>query len=402
MRLFSKIYVGVFVPVIAVVYVLAYLASLQQVAALEERILEENRVVAAFMAKEIEQAQLTLKWPFAGLENLTQRPDFLFWWVVSEGTIHLAHDAAFMGTAPPSSLPPVDLSSSQPQIVVDRDRNYAVVVHPVRAPEKAMTFWLGFSLASVRQSRNRVLRTTAAVAVGALAVLAIALYVTVQRLMRPLQELRAGAGTVGGGDLRYRIATRTRDEIGDLVTSFNQMAESLQQTTVSKDYVNAILTELVDALIVFDMDGRIVTANRGALELLGYSESDLLGRSIQLVVPAEDAALRPAGIAAAGKMRNYETTYRRADGSTVPVLFGASVLRSASAPPYIVSTGRDISELKTLRGLIPICASCKKIRDDKGYWSQIELYIRAHSAAEFSHGICPECFERLYPEYKDE
>jgi len=58
----------------------------------------------------------------------------------------------------------------------------------------------------------------------------------------------------------------------------------------------------------------------------------------------------------------------------------------------------SIETIKTLRGLIPICASCKKIRDDKGYWNQIETYIQKHSEAEFSHGICPECARKLYPE----
>lgn len=57
-----------------------------------------------------------------------------------------------------------------------------------------------------------------------------------------------------------------------------------------------------------------------------------------------------------------------------------------------------IGEIKTLSGLIPICSSCKKIRDDKGYWNQIEVFIRDHSDAEFSHGICPECIQELYPE----
>jgi hypothetical protein len=52
--------------------------------------------------------------------------------------------------------------------------------------------------------------------------------------------------------------------------------------------------------------------------------------------------------------------------------------------------------LKTLSGLLPICSSCKKIRDDKGYWNQLELYIKDHSEAEFSHGICPDCFKTLY------
>lgn len=57
-----------------------------------------------------------------------------------------------------------------------------------------------------------------------------------------------------------------------------------------------------------------------------------------------------------------------------------------------------LSEVKTLQGFLPICASCKKIRDDKGYWNQIEKYILDHSDVQFSHGICPECAKKLYPE----
>ena len=56
-----------------------------------------------------------------------------------------------------------------------------------------------------------------------------------------------------------------------------------------------------------------------------------------------------------------------------------------------------LDEIKTLRGIIPICASCKKIRDDTEHWSQLETYIKEHSEADFSHGICPECAEELYP-----
>jgi len=65
----------------------------------------------------------------------------------------------------------------------------------------------------------------------------------------------------------------------------------------------------------------------------------------------------------------------------------------------IVELNTALREIKTLRGIIPICASCKKIRDDRENWKQIELYIKEHSDAEFSHGLCPECAEKLYPEY---
>lgn len=60
------------------------------------------------------------------------------------------------------------------------------------------------------------------------------------------------------------------------------------------------------------------------------------------------------------------------------------------------------SEIKRLRGMLPICASCKKIRDDKGYWNQLEDYLKEHTDAEFSHGICPECIKKLYPEFSKE
>lgn len=60
-----------------------------------------------------------------------------------------------------------------------------------------------------------------------------------------------------------------------------------------------------------------------------------------------------------------------------------------------------LAEVKTLSGLLPICASCKKIRDDSGYWNQIEKYIQEHSTAVFSHGICPDCARKLYPEFGD-
>ncbi len=60
-----------------------------------------------------------------------------------------------------------------------------------------------------------------------------------------------------------------------------------------------------------------------------------------------------------------------------------------------------LARVKLLSGMLPICASCKKIRDDQGYWKQVEAYVSSHSEATFSHSICPECFNKLYPEFRD-
>ena len=61
-----------------------------------------------------------------------------------------------------------------------------------------------------------------------------------------------------------------------------------------------------------------------------------------------------------------------------------------------------LTKIKRLRGLLPICASCKKIRDDKGYWNELEAYISEHSEAEFSHGFCPDCMKKLDGAFLDE
>ncbi|MFZ5993755.1 MAG: HAMP domain-containing protein [Thermodesulfobacteriota bacterium] len=68
----------------------------------------------------------------------------------------------------------------------------------------------------------------------------------------------------------------------------------------------------------------------------------------------------------------------------------------------IVELQKALAEVKTLGGLLPICCHCKKIRDDKGYWNKLEVYLHEHSGADFSHSICPECMKRLYPEDSEE
>ena len=78
-----------------------------------------------------------------------------------------------------------------------------------------------------------------------------------------------------------------------------------------------------------------------------------------------------------------------------------SIIISVFGAVIIGMTMKLFKQIKSLEGILPICASCKKIRDDKGSWHQIEGYVRDRSEAEFSHGICPECEKKLYPEFID-
>jgi hypothetical protein len=75
---------------------------------------------------------------------------------------------------------------------------------------------------------------------------------------------------------------------------------------------------------------------------------------------------------------------------------GYIILPVREQKKLIAELQEALASIKTLKGLLPICASCKKVRDDKGYWNQIEVYIRERSDAEFSHGLCPDCAQRYY------
>jgi PAS domain S-box-containing protein len=181
-----------------------------------------------------------------------------------------------------------------------------------------------------------------------------------------------------------------------------------------------------DAIITADKTGKIAFCNKAAHQMFAYREGELVGQPIGILMPERFREAHAKGMAKAVSSDNSsligqtnELYGLRKSGDEFPIELSLSAWKSGEEVFY---TGiiRDISERKQhekqrdelidslkkslvkvrqLSGLLPICASCKKIRDDKGYWNQIEAYIRDHSEAEFSHGICPECSEKLYPEY---
>ena len=194
----------------------------------------------------------------------------------------------------------------------------------------------------------------------------------------------------------------------------------------SETMFRSVAQSAKDAIITADNKGKIAFCNTAADKMFGYHEGELIGQSISILMPQRFRTAHKRGMAqveASGKFRLVNETVElfgiTKDGSEFPVELSLSNWKSGDHTFY-AGIIRDISErkqhekerealihnLKTslarvrkLSGLLPICASCKKIRDDKGYWNQIEAYIRDHSEAEFSHGICPECTRRLYPEY---
>jgi PAS domain S-box-containing protein len=182
--------------------------------------------------------------------------------------------------------------------------------------------------------------------------------------------------------------------------------------------------QMADVLYTTDAQGVITFVSPSVRGVFGLEPEEVMGRHFGEFLAGDQIPKAVAAFGAAfesgARPRNLELTMNRKDGRVffgeltgVPIVTGTGrtgflgIIRdvtertkAAAERERLIGELRDaLSKVKTLSGFIPICASCKKIRDDKGYWNQIESYVRDHSDAEFSHGICPDCMVKLYPEF---
>ena len=175
-----------------------------------------------------------------------------------------------------------------------------------------------------------------------------------------------------------------------------------------------------DAICLINMEGKIQQCNKAMTNLLGKTAHEVIGSTCWELVHHTSEPIEGCPFIKLRETHQRETI-RFPSGDrmlqvTVDPVFseGGDLIHVVHIISDITALNRAeeqqknlISELqnalakvKTLSGFLPICANCKKIRDDKGYWNQIETYIRDHSEADFSHGLCPECAKNLYPGFE--
>lgn len=287
--------------------------------------------------------------------------------------------------------------------------------------------WAGIPEDHVTGPANAILaRNMLLMVLATLVSLCLTWLVGKKTLIVPIKQLVDLARKFGRGDLNARceILPRTR-ELQLLTTAFHEMAGTLAVSQESlrenESRFRLLLNSLDASVFVIDMNcHEIIFVNEHAKKLSGDITGRICWQCMQkgqngpcrfctnkylLTADGEPGELYKSEFhdPVTGRwlfMHNRAIKWN--DGRIVRLQVTTDFTERKNIEEerekLIGQLQEALAEIKTLSGFLPICASCKKIRDDKGYWNQIETYIQNHSEAEFSHSICPDCARKLYPE----
>jgi len=201
------------------------------------------------------------------------------------------------------------------------------------------------------------------------------------------------------------------------ITERRQAEEALK---TSETRYRRLFETAQDGILILDAEtGHISDVNPFLAEMLGHSQEEFLGKRLWEIGAFKDREASKTAFSelqSKGYVRYDDLPLETKDGRLMAVEFVSNVyqvnhhkviqcnIRDITSRKRIEEERRELihdlqdalSKIKRLRGLLPICASCKKIRDDKGYWNELEAYISEHSEAEITHGFCPDCMKKLY------
>ena len=224
------------------------------------------------------------------------------------------------------------------------------------------------------------------------------------------------------------LATLTALFIGfafyHLSRHMRERRHAMEQLRHSEERYRLLAENSLDLIALLDLKGNLIYASPSHETVLGYDPAWLVGRGLSALLNPEDVPLVQLAISqlpdnGPGKPIDVRLRLASGDWLEVELLLSTFAIRGVSGHRILLSA-RSIAErkrsqqereeliqelqdafakIKVLSGFIPICASCKKIRDDQGYWNQLEAYIQSRTEAQFSHGICPDCATSLYSDY---
>ncbi|MEW5743859.1 MAG: PAS domain S-box protein [Nitrospirota bacterium] len=217
-----------------------------------------------------------------------------------------------------------------------------------------------------------------------------------------------------------REGVRYADGLMSDISEWKRTSERLQE---QENLMQIMLSVIPDIVFLKDRESIYRMVNPAFCRLLNIPEDGIVGKSDYDLFSVEEAerfrsgdleVMRSGGPLVQDEVVSGIEGKRWVQAIKVPVIDASGAILGVLGSVRDITRRKKLEEerekliadlrealgrIRTLRGLLPICSSCKKIRDDRGYWNQIEAYVHEHSEAEFSHGICPECSKRLYPDY---
>lgn len=201
---------------------------------------------------------------------------------------------------------------------------------------------------------------------------------------------------------------------------FEQFVDNRSRANIKR--FKKLIEQAPDAFFSHDLQGKLIEVNEQTCRQLGYQRDEILGlnaKNIQRGIAPELAK------SLWQKVMNGETVLtedilQRKDGSTFPAEVKIGLYKDGNVmeifgffrditerrrleeerETLITELQKALAEVKTLRGIIPICSYCKKIRDGKGYWEQVEEYLSKQTDAKFTHGICSGCHQKEIEKYR--
>ncbi len=219
-------------------------------------------------------------------------------------------------------------------------------------------------------------------------------------------------GLVRPYDLIFRRLKLSEATLQELNRKLEQQIEAL---TRSEQRVRAILSNAPLILYATDQHGAIEFEDGKGLVALGSKPSEHFGQSLFELYADQPQIGEHLRRVLAGESHRAMADYHglvfeafytplldsqeRVAGALIVWFDISERQRAAEEREELIHDLQEaLAQVKTLRGMLPICSSCKKIRDDRGYWHSVETYVREHSEVEFTHGLCPDCLHRLYPD----
>lgn len=206
----------------------------------------------------------------------------------------------------------------------------------------------------------------------------------------------------------------SQEHLEGQITALQKKIHNLEQTVTAQSLIqdaliasekslSDILKMNADGIIIVDPDGIVLYANPAAGKLFGKKEEELLDFPFGFPIisdESDDIIIRQGSTLIAVALRVVEVKWLKKTAFQLSLRDITERNRMKEEREKLIKELQAAMEnVKMLSGLLPICSSCKKIRDDDGHWNQLEVYIQNHSIATFTHGVCPECFSKLYPDY---